>query len=209
MSHQPGLFDPPPDDREVTEPSATLDELHAKVRACTRCAELVRSRTQPVPGVGPKRARVMFVGEAPGRWEDEKGEPFVGDAGAYLTQLLEQIGLQRSDVFITNVIKCRPPENRSPKPDEIESCRPYLLRQIEYVRPDLVVLLGRFALEEFFPKEKITQAKGKPRPLTIGGRTIRALPLLHPAFGVRRQDLKPEIERDFWIIRDLLKESND
>jgi DNA polymerase len=151
----------------------------------------------------------MLIGEAPGRWEDEKGEPFVGDAGAYLTQLLERIGLRREEVFITNVIKCRPPSNRSPKPDEIENCRSYLLRQVELLKPDLIVLLGRFALEEFFPKEKITQAKGRPRPLSIGGRTITALPLLHPAFGVRRQDLKPEIERDFWLIRDLLKESTD
>lgn len=208
MSYQPDLFAPSSGGEDV-EPSGTLDELHAKIRRCTRCPELVRSRTQPVPGVGPSRARVMFIGEAPGRWEDERGEPFVGDAGAYLTELLGKIGLDRREVFITNVIKCRPPENRSPKPDEIESCRAYLLRQIELVRPKLIVLLGRYALEEFFPKEKITQAKGKPRPLTIGGRVIPALPLLHPAFGVRRQDLKPEIERDFWIIRDLLKESTD
>lgn len=204
MSYQPDLFAPPP---AGESPSATLDELHAKIRGCTRCAELVRSRTQAVPGVGPKRARVIFIGEGPGRWEDERGEPFVGDAGAYLTELLKKIGLERTEVFITNVIKCRPSENRSPKPDEIENCRPYLLRQIELVQPDLVVLLGRFALEEFFPKEKITEAKGKVRPLTVGGRTIRALPLLHPAFGVRRQDSKPEIERDFWRIRDLLSES--
>jgi DNA polymerase len=208
VTYQPDLFAPSPQHEDV-EPSRTLDELHAKVRRCTRCPELVRSRTQPVPGIGPARARVMFIGEAPGRWEDEKGEPFVGEAGAYLTELLGKIGLDRREVFITNVIKCRPPENRSPNPNEIENCRPYLLRQIELVQPKLIVLLGRYALEEFFPKEKITQAKGKARPLTIGGRTIPALPLLHPAFGVRRQDLKPEIERDFWIIRDLLKEKSE
>lgn len=207
MTDQPDLFAPPPEEGEGTEPSATLEELHARIRRCRRCGELVRSRTQAVPGVGPSRARVMFIGEAPGRWEDEKGEPFVGEAGAYLTELLEKIGLRRGEVFITNVIKYRPPENRSPKPDEIESCRGYLLRQIEFVQPDLVVLLGRFALEEFFPREKITEAKGKVRLLTVGGRAVRALPLLHPAFGVRRQDLKPEIERDFWRIRDLLRES--
>lgn len=209
MSDAPDLFTPPEESASAdAKPSATLEELHAKIRRCTRCAELVRSRTQAVPGVGPAPARVLFIGEAPGRWEDEKGEPFVGDAGAYLTELLQKIGLRRSEVFITNVIKCRPPENRSPKPDEIENCRSYLLRQIEFVRPDLIVLLGRFALEEFFPKEKITQAKGKVRPLTVGGRAIRTLPLLHPAFGVRRQDLKPEIERDFWMIRDLLSPSS-
>lgn len=202
MSSQPDLFAPP--STPEAPPAQTLDELHAKIRACTRCPDLVRSRTQAVPGVGPKRVRVMFIGEGPGRWEDERGEPFVGDAGAYLTELLEKIGLRRGEVFITNVIKCRPPENRAPKPEEIENCRPYLLRQIEFLQPDLVVLLGSYALQEFFPKEKITEAKGKVRPLTVGGRTMKALPLLHPAFGVRRQDLKPEIERDFWKIRDLL-----
>jgi len=107
-----------------------LEELHDVARRCTRCEELVGTRTQVVPGVGHADARVFFIGEAPGRWEDEKGEPFVGDAGAYLNELLERIGLSRSDVFITNVVKCRPPENRNPKAPEMENCAPYLERQL-------------------------------------------------------------------------------
>lgn len=186
--------------------AADLRELHSLVRRCTRCAELVESRTQPVPGVGPTDARVFFIGEGPGRWEDEKGEPFVGQAGAYLTELLERIGLKRSDVFITNIIKCRPPENRNPKSGEIENCGPYLERQLAMVKPELVVLLGRYALERFFPGEKITRAAGEARKKVVAGRELMFLPLLHPAFGIRRQDLKPEIEKQFWTIRELLQD---
>lgn len=184
----------------------TLDELHGLIRDCVKCDELAEYRTQAVPGVGPKNARVFFIGEAPGRWEDEQGEPFVGDAGAYLTELLEKIGLQRSEVFITNIVKCRPPDNRNPKTPEMESCAAYLERQLDLIKPDLVVLLGRIALERFFPKEKITEAATQPRRKRIAGREITFLPLLHPAFGIRRQDLKPEIEKSFWRIRELLDE---
>lgn len=187
--------------------SPDLEHLHGLVRRCTRCPELVASRTQPVPGVGPENARVFFIGEAPGRWEDEKGEPFVGQAGAYLTELLERIGLARRDVFITNIIKCRPVENRNPKVPEIENCAVYLERQLALVNPDLVVLLGRYALERFFPGEKITQAAGEARKKEVSGQERMFLPLLHPAFGIRRQDLKPEIERQFWLIRELLEDA--
>jgi DNA polymerase len=197
---QGDLFAPP--DPIVT--CRTLDELHGLIRGCTKCEELVEYRSQAVPGVGPAKARVFFIGEAPGRWEDEKGEPFVGDAGAYLTELLKVIGLDRSEVFISNIVKCRPPENRNPKAPEMDNCAPYLERQLALIRPELVVLLGRFALERFFPKEKITEAAGVPRQRAIGGREMTFLPLLHPAFGIRRQDLKPEIEKQFWTIRKVL-----
>ncbi len=197
---QGDLFQPP--DPIIT--STGIEELHALVRECTRCPELVEHRIQAVPGVGPADARVFFIGEAPGRWEDQKGEPFVGDAGAYLTELLERVGLNRSQVFITNIIKCRPPNNRNPKAQEAENCAPYLERQLSLVKPDLVVLLGRVALERFFPKEKITDAAGVPRRRVIWAREVTFLPLLHPAFGIRRQDLKPEIERQFRKIREVL-----
>lgn len=199
---QGDLFAEP--DRALT--AGSLGELHEVILGCRKCDELVENRTQAVPGVGPAKARVLFIGEAPGRREDIKGEPFVGEAGAYLTQLLEGIGLERSDVFITNIIKCRPPDNRNPKAPEIENCAPYLERQVSMIEPDLIVLLGRFALERFFPKEKITEAAAKPRRRRIGGREVVFLPLLHPAFGIRRQDLKPEIERQFRIIREILDE---
>jgi DNA polymerase len=193
----------PPDPILTTENVAGLNEL---IRGCTRCPELVENRTQPVPGVGPDDARIVFVGEAPGRWEDQKGEPFVGDAGAYLTELLEKIGLQRSQVYITNIIKCRPPDNRNPKTAEMDNCAAYLERQLSLIKPDVVVLLGRVALERFFPKEKITEAAAHPRRGRIGEREVVFLPMLHPAFGIRRQDLKPEIERQFWKIREVVDE---
>ncbi len=197
---QGDLFAPP--DPIVT--CQSVEQLHGLVRECTKCEELAEYRTQAVPGVGPADARVVFIGEAPGRWEDRKGEPFVGDAGAYLTELLQKIGLDRSQVFITNIIKCRPPDNRNPKTPEMDNCAPYLERQLTLIKPDLVVLLGRVALERFFPREKITEAAALPRRKLVGSRELTFLPMLHPAFGIRRQDLKPEIERQFWKIREVL-----
>jgi DNA polymerase len=184
----------------------TLAELHGLIEGCSKCEELAEYRSQTVPGVGPSDARVVFIGEGPGRWEDQKGEPFVGDAGNYLTELLEKIGLDRAEVFITNVVKCRPPDNRNPKAPEMDNCEPYLERQLALIKPDLVVLLGRVALERFFPKEKITEAAAKPRRRVVGEREMTFLPMLHPAFGIRRQDLKPEIEQQFWKIREVLDE---
>ncbi len=197
---QGDLFAPP----DPVAGAPDLGTLHALIRRCTRCAELAEYRTQPVPGVGPEDARVFFIGEAPGRWEDQEGEPFVGKAGVYLTELLEGIDLDRSQVFITNIVKCRPPENRNPKAPEMQNCNGYLERQLSLLKPDLVVLLGRVAMERFFPREKITEAAGKPRKATIGAREVTFLPLLHPAFGIRRQDLKPEIARQFRVIREVL-----
>ncbi len=201
-STQGDLFAPPDPIGDATD----LATLHGLIRSCTRCEELAEYRTQAVPGVGPPDARVFFIGEAPGRWEDEQGEPFVGQAGTYLTELLKGIGLDRSQVFITNIVKCRPPDNRNPKTPEIQNCSAYLERQLALIKPDLVVLLGRFALERFFPREKITRAAGMPRKAMVGSREVTFLPVLHPAFGIRRQDLKPEIERQFRLIRQVLDE---
>lgn len=196
---QGDLFQPSDPIASAGSPS----ELEPHILGCRRCTELVENRTRAVPGVGPADARIFIIGEAPGRHEDERGEPFVGGAGAYLTELLERIGLDRSEVFITNIVKCRPPGNRNPRAAEIASCADFLDRQLELVQPELVVLLGRCALERFFPGEKITRAAGEPRTGRIGGREVTFLPLLHPAFGIRRQDLKPEIEKQFWKIAEL------
>lgn len=204
------MFDPSQEDLFAPfDPIATsknLEELHSLIRDCTRCPELAGYRTQAVPGVGPVNVRVFFVGEAPGRWEDQQGEPFVGAAGVYLTELLAKIGLDRSQVFITNIVKCRPPDNRDLRVAEITNCAPYLERQLTFVKADLVVLLGRVALERFFPKEKITEVACQPRRKVIGSREITFLPVLHPAFGIRREEIKPEIERQFWTIKEVLDE---
>jgi DNA polymerase len=142
----------------------------------------------------------MFVGEGPGFHEDQQGRPFVGAAGKYLDELLQGIGLSRDQVFITNIVKCRPPQNRDPLPDEIEACRPYLLRQITLIEPKLIVTLGRIALAAFLPDAQIGQVHGKPRK--VGGRIV--VPIYHPAAALRLPSWKPIIEQDFGRIPSLL-----
>jgi len=139
-----------------------LESLAAEISRCTRCL-LHRGRTKAVPGVGPSNAEIMFIGEAPGFHEDQQGLPFVGAAGNFLDELLGSIGLKRQEVFIANVIKCRPPGNRDPLPEEIEACKPYLDRQIELIQPQLVVTLGRFSMARAFPKARISRIHGQPR----------------------------------------------
>ncbi len=177
-------------DRE--ERLARLAALEAEIRQCTRCP-LYRSRTNAVPGEGPVDAPIMFIGEGPGASEDRLGRPFVGPAGMLLESLLEQIGLTREDVYITNVVKCRPPGNRDPEPDEIAACKPFLQRQLKLVDPEVVVTLGRFAMERWLPNERITRAHGKA--FRFGKRLI--VPMFHPAAALRRPEWQPDLERDF------------
>jgi len=183
----------------VAEEFATLEELEAAVHTCTRC-DLSQSRTHAVPGDGPSRTDIMLVGEGPGFHEDRQGLPFVGAAGKYLDELLASIGLKREDVYITNVVKCRPPGNRDPFPDEIEACGPYLHRQIELIRPKMIVTLGRFSLNFFFPDSSISQVHGRPRK--VGG--IVYYPIYHPAAGLHQPRWKSVIEEDFRRIPDIL-----
>jgi DNA polymerase len=142
----------------------------------------------------------MFVGEAPGYHEDRQGRPFVGAAGQLLSDLLAGVGLTRSDVYVTNIVKCRPPENRDPLPDEIQTCREYLEEQIALVDPDVVVALGRFALEFFLPGERISRVHGLPRRL--GARTF--LPVLHPAAALHQASRRPQLEADFAALGRIL-----
>ncbi len=179
----------------------TLDEIAARVRVCPDCG-LSQSRTKAVPGEGPPNAAVMFIGEGPGFNEDQQGRPFVGAAGRYLEKLLESIGLRREDVFITNVVKCRPPNNRDPLPSEIKACSKYLDRQIELINPKIIVTLGRYSLARFFPNETITKARGKPRQY----QHYTVFPMFHPAAALRREDLKPVLEQDMKRLASLLKE---
>ena len=177
-------------DRE--ERLARLAALESEIRQCTRCP-LYRSRTNAVPGEGPVDAPIMFIGEGPGASEDRLGRPFVGPAGMLLESLLEQIGLTREDVYITNVVKCRPPGNRDPEPDEIAACKPFLQRQLKLVDPEVVVTLGRFAMERWLPNERITRAHDKA--FRFGKRLI--VPMFHPAAALRRPEWQPDLERDF------------
>ena len=182
----------------------SVEEVAQRVRTCTDCP-LSNTRTHAVPGEGPSDAQIMFIGEGPGFHEDRQGRPFVGPAGMFLDQLLASIGLRREEVFIANMVKCRPSENRDPLPAEIAACSKYLDRQLELIRPKMVVTLGRFSLAKFFPRESISKARGKARK--IDGLTI--YPIMHPAAALHRQELRKVIEEDFKGIPGQLKEAMD
>jgi DNA polymerase len=169
-----------------------LAELNAGVRACVACP-LSRTRTHTVPGEGPVDAEIMFIGEGPGYYEDQQGRPFVGAAGQFLEQLLGSIGLKRTDVFIANVVKCRPPSNRDPLPEEIGACSGWLSRQIEVVRPRVVVTLGRYSLARFLPGTPIGKVHGQARK--VAG--VWVVPMYHPAAALHQGSLRRTIEDDF------------
>ena len=177
-----------------------LEKLEAEVGSCTKCS-LHRGRTHAVPGEGPGDAEIMFIGEGPGFHEDQQGRPFVGPAGQFLEELLESIGLKRQDVYITNVIKCRPPGNRDPLPPEISACEPYLDRQIELIRPTVVVTLGRFSMARAFPEARISRIHGNPRK--IDG--IVYYPMYHPAAALHRPSLRPLVEEDVRRIPQVIE----
>jgi uracil-DNA glycosylase len=179
---------------EPTSASAcgALAELRGFIGDCTRCG-LHRGRTNLFFGVGSESADLMFVGEAPGRDEDEQGEPFVGRAGQLLTDIIKAMKLTREEVYIANVIKCRPPENRNPEPDELESCRPFIRRQVELINPKVIVTLGRFALQSLTEKSyAISAVRGQW--LEYNG--IRVMPTYHPAYLLRNPSAKREVWSD-------------
>jgi|SRR5215216_3458436 len=175
-----------------------------QVSGCTKCA-LSRGRTQVVFGSGNEHAELMFVGEAPGFHEDKQGVPFVGQAGKLLEKLLGEIGLIRSDVWICNVLKCRPPGNRDPHPDEIEACEPHLFRQIELIQPKLIATLGNFATKLLSGKPLgITRVHGQEQQATVGGLTVTLYPLYHPAAALYTPKMLEVLRSDFARIPDLL-----
>jgi uracil-DNA glycosylase family 4 len=181
-----------------------LEQLHDRIRACTACA-LCNSRTQAVPGDGPHTARIMAVGEAPGENEDRVGKPFVGAAGQLLTRLLVGVGLSREDIYICNVLKCRPPQNRDPEAEEVESCAHFLDEQVEMIRPDVILLLGRHAVARLLP--------GSPGITRIHGQRIRRgdrvyVPLYHPAAALYNGALLRTLEEDMRLVRGYLEDAD-
>jgi DNA polymerase len=179
-----------------------LEEIAAEVRVCPKC-ELARTRTHAVPGDGNAKARVMLIGEGPGWHEDQQGKPFVGNAGKFLNELLAKAGLTRDEVFITNVVKCRPPGNRDPLPDEIAACAPYLERQIAAIDPDVIITLGRFSMARWFPGERISKIHGQAKR---DGRRL-VVPMYHPAAALHQAALRGDIEDDFAKLPKLLAEA--
>ena len=183
-------------------PEEVLKEVAAEVSVCTKC-DLSKGRTKAVPGEGNPHAKIFFIGEGPGFHEDRQGRPFVGPAGQFLDELLASINLKRADVFITNVVKCRPPGNRDPEPVEIAACNDYLDRQIAAINPPVIVTLGRHSMAKFFGNEKISVIHGRARK--IDGRICIAM--YHPAAGLHQASLKDTIRADFKKIPVIIAEA--
>jgi DNA polymerase len=189
---------------DAVERAAALREHSEVVATCTTCA-LAQGRTQVVFGSGSPDADLMFVGEAPGFHEDQQGIPFVGQAGKLLDKLLAGIGMTRADVFVANVLKCRPPGNRDPLPEEIAACEPHLFRQIELIEPKLVATLGNFATKLLSGKPiGITRVHGQPQEVTLGARSVSLYPIYHPAAALYTPSMLKVLEEDFARIPDLL-----
>jgi uracil-DNA glycosylase len=176
-----------------------LLQLYETVRRCPDC-DLSKTRTNAVPGEGPEDAEIMFIGEGPGFNEDKSGRPFVGAAGQFLEKLLGAAGLKRSGVYITNVVKCRPPNNRDPQPSEIGACKKYLDSQLELIRPKVVVTLGRISMSRWFPGESISRIHGQPK--VFDGVTV--VPMFHPAAALHQERYRSLIEADFKSLPGIL-----
>jgi len=180
---------------------SVLNDLNREISACQRCS-LHKTATRAVPGEGPENARIMFIGEGPGFHEDQQGRPFVGAAGQLLDHLLALIGLRRDQVFIANMVKHRPPENRDPLPGEIAACKPWLEKQLAVVRPRMIVTLGRHSMEMFFPGKSISKIHGT----CVMKDGVRCFAMYHPAAALHQQSLRQEIEADMLKIREYLAE---
>jgi uracil-DNA glycosylase family 4 len=183
-----------------------LKAVYAEARGCTRCPELARTRTQVVFGAGNADADLMFVGEAPGAREDEQGVPFVGAAGKLLDELLGEVGLARSDVFIANVLKCRPPGNRDPLPAEIDNCQDYLMAQVQRIEPRVICTLGNFSTKLLRADPTgISRLHGQAEIRVIGSRAVRLYPLFHPAAALYTRSLLETLRADFARLPELLE----
>jgi len=185
----------------LSDDGDALGELNQQIAVCVDC-ELSETRTRTVPGEGRPDAGIMLIGEAPGYYEDQQGRPFVGPAGQFLEQLLGSIGLRRQDVYIGNVIKCRPPQNQDPLPHQIKACDKWLQRQMEIISPQMVVTLGRYSLAKFLPGQPISRVHGQAR--RVGG--LLVVPLYHPAAALHQGSLRKTIEEDFRKLPAFLKE---
>lgn len=178
-----------------------LNKVAEEVRVCPKCP-LAATRTKAVPGEGPHNAEVVLIGEGPGFHEDKQGRPFVGASGQFLNELLANAGYKREEVFITNVVKCRPPGNRDPQPIEIEACSNYLERQMALINPKVIVTLGRFSMSRFFPGAKISAIHGQAKMLN--GRAV--VPMFHPAAALHQPALRQAIEEDFRRLKQIIAE---
>jgi len=182
------------------DPERVLEKVAQEVSVCEKC-DLQFSRKKGVPGEGPSNSEIVFIGEGPGFHENMQGRPFVGPAGEFLEELLGTIGMTREDVFITNVVKCRPPGNRDPAPEELKACSPYLDRQLQAIKPKVIVTLGRFSMARYIPHAKISEIHGQP--VKVHGMLV--VPFYHPAAALHRPSLRPVVEEDFAKLPELIQ----
>ena len=178
---------------------SALTELYKEIERCQAC-ELAKSRTRVVPGEGPEKVDILFIGEAPGWHEDQQGRPFVGPAGQFLEELLASIKLNRGQVYIANVIKCRPPSNRDPLPGEIQACSKWLDRQVELLQPKIIVTLGRYSMARYFPNQTISKIHGKAKKEN----NVILFPMYHPAAALHQGGLRKTIEADMLNIPQIM-----
>jgi DNA polymerase len=192
----------------MEDQAIALKELGQQIAVCPRC-DLSKTRTRAVPGEGNPDADIVFIGEGPGFHEDQQARPFVGAAGKFLDELLTSIGLNRKDVYICNVVKCRPPNNRDPFPGEIEACKPWLEDQLSVIRPKVIVTLGRFSMTRYFPGQTISRIHGQPR--RVDG--VMVVPMYHPAAALHQASLRRTILEDFkklpGLVQDVLAKEQE
>ncbi|MBU2592140.1 MAG: uracil-DNA glycosylase [Patescibacteria group bacterium] len=181
-----------------------LIRLASEIKNCQKCP-LYKAATNPVPGAPNPNAEIVFVGEAPGYWEDQKGIPFVGAAGNLLDKLLAKISVKRDDVFVCNILKHRPPNNRAPMPDEITACTPFLKRQLLTIKPKVVITLGRFAMNYFIPEAYISQTHGHPMSVNWEGLDLLIIPMYHPAAALRNGQVMKQLEEDFLKVPEIIE----
>ncbi len=187
---------------------AELQEIEEEIIANNICPELKSSATQLVFAEGNTDAEVVFIGEAPGKKEDETGKPFVGAAGKFLDEMLAMVSLERKDIYITNIVKYRPPNNRDPLPEEKKAFWPYLVRQLNVIQPKLIVTLGRHSMEYFLPNQKISAIHGQPKRVLFGNRSQVVMPLYHPAAALYNGGMRQTLINDFSHIPSILKKIN-
>ncbi len=180
-----------------------LEQIAAEINRCQKCP-LAKMATQAVPGAGNPKAKIVFIGEAPGYWEDQKGIPFVGAAGHLLDKLLASINLRREEIFITNILKHRPPNNRDPLPAEIKTCSPFLRRQLLVIQPEVIVTLGRFAMNFFLPHAYISRVHGEAKPVRWEGLDLLLVPMYHPAAALRNGQVMQQLQDDFQKLAAIL-----
>ncbi len=189
----------------MDKPDDSLEQIAAEIRRCQRCP-LAKIANQAVPGAGNEKAKIVFIGEAPGYWEDQKGVPFVGAAGHLLDKLLASIDLRREEIFITNILKHRPPNNRDPLPTEIKACSPFLRRQLLIIKPQIIVTLGRFAMNFFLPHAYISRIHGEAKPVRWEKLNLLLVPMYHPAAALRNGQIMQQLQEDFQKLAVILHE---